>query len=235
MSRPVPSSARAASSTARSLRAPFIATAASLTPILGFAKIPPFSSLLSLYPPTLQVLVAAIAPIIVGTIAIIISWRGLLSNHKLANKGRLIVILAFLGGVLAVSTVVAYLSVVTRISVGKSEIYVYVTGFGTRPSSCECPPVISNEECINQYTTHRSEAIATCFGDDRIRTANVVLFLLYVLTLGCLAALGAVTPWSETKHASQLYQQSVQSPKKRVLQRERERLPKLDGENKDET
>jgi hypothetical protein len=67
-------------------------------------------------------------------------------------------------------------------------VFPLVVGFSDRRATCACPAQVSNLECAKGLGLDLG-SIATCFGDKNLEIANVVLVILYVLTMALLGVL----------------------------------------------
>jgi len=175
----------------------FVAAAIGLAPLLGRAKIPGFSALLSMIPSQLHGTLIPLGALVMGVAVVTTDfWAGdkpLRRNAARTTFVRLLVAAAVcVIGMLYVQT-----RAVARVSIeGGGAFASYVVGFSPRqlqgpicPTHCNG---LSPSQCIKDHLRLDSDIIATCFGSEAVATAEMLYGLLYLATLGVIAAMVSV-------------------------------------------
>ena len=182
----LPPSRGLAASWARSLVTLSVGVGVGLAPYLGTMEVPFFKPLLDMIPESLRDTTIPLSAALMGLVAVAVEWYGrerlspslMRWGFGAALGGTLVALLAFMW--IHASTVVT-----VHAAGGSTKSFVVGTA---RPSTCGCPPTVSDEQCINGLSWNES-AIAECWGDRQIRRAGLVLRLNYLLTTGLFGAL----------------------------------------------
>ena len=164
--------------------------AVGLAPFLGAYRLPPFSSLLELYPDALRSVLLPLSGFLMGVIALKVEITGIgrLTRKSLDRWLRLSEITL---GVSFVLLVVLYQLLVVRVPYPPGMVAV-VTGALTVPvhppeSACQCPPGQDAGLCIEDIS-FKDVNVRTCFGPWRVKLANLALTVLYLTLTGSFAA-----------------------------------------------
>lgn len=157
-----------------------------LAPYLGLIDIPPFKSLLSLIPGSIQDTVIPLSAALMGTVAAVVQWHGgeRLTRKRLRKLFGRTLAAAALGFVLL--TVIHSL-VVVPLPMGDGATSRFVVGF-TRPTRHPCTAEVSDAQCIKFVTTDPAE-IASFWGDRQVRLATLSLIFSYLFFTGSFGTL----------------------------------------------
>jgi hypothetical protein len=152
-----------------------------LAPYLGLINVPPFKSLLSMIPASLQDALIPLSAALMGSIAVVIQWYG---GERMTRKGlrKAFARTLFAATLSFILLTVIHSLVVVPLPMGKGEISRFVVGF-TRPTRPPCTAEISDAQCIKLVTTDPSE-IASFWGDRQVRLAGLSLSFSYLLFTG---------------------------------------------------
>ena len=156
-----------------------------LAPLLGTARVPGFTALLTLFPRWPFDMAKPIIPIaafLMGTLAAIIQFYATekIRRSSIRRWAKKTIAVIFLG--LLTLLVVYIFSVETVTYQGTKSVSVLV-GF-YRPDACpDCTPQMSNAECL-EHTTLKPAKIKSCWGDKNLNIAYLTLSLLYLTVMG---------------------------------------------------
>jgi hypothetical protein len=170
--------------------------AVGLAPFLGTYRVPFFSALLELYPPSLRPVLLPLSGFLMGWIALKVETAGI---GRLTRKSldRWLHIAEITLGTSFLLLIVLYQLLVTRVQYSPPppappEAMSFVTGAQTVPahpveSECGCRAGQPAERCIEDISFKESN-VRTCFGSFRVTAATLVLNLLYLTLTGSFAA-----------------------------------------------
>lgn len=165
-----------------------VGVALGLAPFLGTVGVPGFEPLADLLPLTLQGRVAALSPLVMGALAVTVQF----SSGRRHGVRRLRRRFAVALGVLAAGfllLVVLQSFFVREVDIRGGERTVrYAVGGTPRPETCECPPRLSDRECIAQLSLDPAR-VETCWGTGPTRLSELALTLGYLLVIGSFGAL----------------------------------------------
>jgi len=171
-----------------------------LAPFLGKLKVPGFSALIELYPPSLQEWLIPLSGIFMGMMAVTVQFMA--SQKTRAARIRrwfALTVIVFVASFLVL--VCVYVFTVTRvgrvIARGTNEApgfmtLAVVTGTRTVPkqpagTECTCVERQPAARCVADISVN-PDHIDTCFGSDRVAFATLGLVLLYLGVTGSFAA-----------------------------------------------
>lgn len=158
-----------------------------LAPYLGKLDVPGFEPLLKLLPRSLQDTAIPLSSALMGVVSVIAQWHGAtrLGEKRLQKwfrRTRLFAVLMFL------ALVTVYCFTVVRVPIGRhGDADRFLVGF-SRPTTCPCERRLSDALCVERITLSEA-AIASCWGDTRIRIAELCLLLSYLAFTSSFGAL----------------------------------------------
>jgi hypothetical protein len=155
-----------------------VGVALGLAPFLGTG----FAPLVDLLPLTLHDRVAALAPIVMGVVAVVVQFGAAtrISQHRL--RRRFAITLAVLAGGFVLLVVLQALLVQEVDILGGERTARFAVGL-ERPATCDCPPRLSHRECIAQLSLDPAR-VETCWGTGPTRLSELALTLGYLLVIG---------------------------------------------------
>jgi hypothetical protein len=178
-----------------------VSAAIGLTPFLGKAGVPGFTSILALYPQQLQSSLVPLSSFVMGAAVVATDFflRGKTPSESRARsmfRRMLLVMGLALMGILTIYTLA-----VAAVPFNGGESYAsFVVGFPPRrhmselcKKSCEG---VSAPECIKRQTGFRTDVVTSCFGETDVALASLAGSICYLTLMGTLAAmigLGIVT------------------------------------------
>lgn len=156
-----------------------------LAPYLGLIDVPPFKSLLTMIPGSIQDAAIPLSAALMGAVAVVVQWYGgeRVSRAWLRTMFARTLVAAALSFILLT---VVYNRVVVTIPMGDGAVS-FVVGF-VRPDKPPCPKEVSDAQCIKMVTLDPAE-IAAFWGDRQIRLAKLSLTFSYLLFTGSFGAL----------------------------------------------
>lgn len=151
-----------------------------LAPYLGLINVPPFKSLLSLIPGSVQDAAIPLSAALMGAVAVAVQWYGeeRVSRAWLRRMFARTLVVAALSFILLT---VVYNLVVVNIPMGDGAAS-FVVGF-VRPEKPACPAEVSDAMCIKLLTLDPAEVTAF-WGDGQVRLAKLALTFSYLLFTG---------------------------------------------------
>lgn len=159
-----------------------VGVALGLAPFLGTLGVPGFVPLVELLPDTLHNRVAALAPIVMGVLAVVVQFGSGARASERRLRRRFAITLAVLGGGFLLLVVLQALLVQEVDILGGERTVRYAVG-GERPDTCDCPPRLSARECIAQLSLDPAR-VETCWGTGATRMRELALTLAYLLVIG---------------------------------------------------
>lgn len=167
-----------------------------LAPFLGKVRVPGFTALLELYPPSLRWLIP-LSGILMGAVALTVEYVG--DRHleessldRWFRRGLIVWVASF------VLLLALYPFLVTRVEFatagepGAWDSASFVTGGLTVPAHppgypCECAAGTPADRCIESISFNDVN-VRTCFGPTRVAFSNLALAAVYLLLTGSFAA-----------------------------------------------
>jgi hypothetical protein len=140
-----------------------VSVAAGLSPFLGNFKVPLFSPLLNLFPPSLRATTIPVSAALMGLTAIVVQWnaRGHAAKVWIERTFRRTLFLSFAALFLLY---LSYSQLITPVPIqGGTQTLYFVTGFRT-PTDPPCSGM-SSSECIAQILTTNEKHIDSYFGE----------------------------------------------------------------------
>jgi len=183
MSRPTPPVAGLAARWVRLMLTFGISVAVGMAPLLGYANVPGFKSLLELfpkYPFDFTTQLVAVAGLMMGLTALSVQY---FQHERIKESKRrwwFICLGVMLGSCLAV-VFITYLFSVEQVG-----NYNVLIGFGD--PICKLCEGMQRSECVAEITVSAKD-IDRCFGSASVRLAAMILALLYLAALTLLGAL----------------------------------------------
>jgi hypothetical protein len=153
-----------------------------LAPFLGTVGVPGFVPLVDLLPLNLQERVAALAPIVMGVLAVVVQFGSAVRTSQRRLRRRFAITLAVLGGGFVLLVVLQAL-LVQEVDILGGEKTVRYAVWLNRPDTCDCPPRLSHRECIAQLSLDPAR-VETCWGTGPTRMSELALTLGYLLVIG---------------------------------------------------
>lgn len=164
-----------------------VGVALGLAPFLGSIGMPGFTPLADLLPLTVQDPIAALAPIVMGVVAVAVQFgaESRIPRRRLRRRFGIALAVVAVGLLLLV---ILQALVVREVDVRGGERTVrYAVGL-SRPPTCECPPALSDRDCIIELSLDPG-SVETCWGTGPVRLAGLVLTLSFLLVIGGFGAL----------------------------------------------
>lgn len=159
-----------------------VGVALGLAPFLGTVGVPGFVPLADLLPLTLQERVRALAPIVMGVLAVVVQFgSGARTSQRRLRRRFALTLVALGGGFLLLVVLQARLVREVDILGGERTVR-YAVGL-ERPATCDCPPQLSDRECIAQLSLDPAR-VETCWGTGPTRMSELALTLGYLLVIG---------------------------------------------------
>jgi len=165
-----------------------VGVALGLAPFLGTAVVPGFVPLADLLPLTLQEQLAALAPVVMGVVAVAVQFgsESRISRKRLRRRFAVTLSVLAAGFVLLV---VLQTFVVSEVAIlGGDRTVRYAVGLD-RPATCVCPPGLSDSECIIEELTLDPARVETCWGTGSVRRTELALTFSFLLVIGGFGAL----------------------------------------------
>lgn len=159
-----------------------VGVALGLAPFLGTAGVPGFVPLVDLLPLTLHDRVAALAPIVMGVLAVVVQFGSAVRTSQRRLRRRFAITLAVLGGGFVLLVVLQALLVREVDILGGERTVRYAVGL-ERPATCDCPQRLSDRECVAQLSLDPAR-VETCWGTGPTRLSELALTLGYLLVIG---------------------------------------------------
>lgn len=150
-----------------------------LSPYLGESKVPGFTPLLTLIPPTIRDTAIPLSAALMGIVAVVIQWHAADQVtrawlHETFKRALLLVLASFL-----VLTIVHILVVVRIDDPAGGPPDTFVIGF-LKPNEDCCPPKTSDIDCVYKATLDQAK-VESCWGPKNVRVAKLALILSYLL------------------------------------------------------
>lgn len=164
-----------------------IGVAVGLAPYLGKYDVPLFDSLLKLIPNSLQDIVPIVSASLMSVVAIAIQFfdQTRVNSRKLKKAFKVTLIIAVIS---LITFIVVHLFVVVKVPyLGGTASETFLVGFN-KPGKPPCTPEMSKAACIQRISLNVGK-VEAYWGDSQIRTAKLVLLLVYLAFTGALGLL----------------------------------------------
>lgn len=165
-----------------------VGVALGLAPFLGTVGVPGFVALADLLPLTLQDRIAALAPVVMGVVAVAVQFGSESRIPRKRLRRRFAVTLSILAAGFVLLVVLQALVVREVGILGGDRTVRYAVGLD-RPATCVCPPGLSDSECIIEELTLDPARVETCWGTGSVRRSELALTLSFLLVIGGFGAL----------------------------------------------
>lgn len=163
-----------------------VAVAVGSAPFLGTLGVPLFTALLDLFPVRLQDRFVALSPFVMGVVAVAVQFYAgeRLGRRTLRRRFRITLILL---AVAFVGLISIYTLMIEEVPIlGNERSVRYVIGF-ERLERCPCPTEWSDARCLADSLD--PTRIESCWSRGTVRTGELALTLVYLLTIGAFASL----------------------------------------------
>jgi hypothetical protein len=150
-------------------------------PFLGAVKLPPFSSILSLFPITLRSTLLPLGGFLIGFIAAGTQfYAGVyvpMARIKFWARRSLLT-----GLILLPAFLLCYLLLVRQVHYKEDFEVSFVTGL-SRSNTCSCPQAITDSMCIRTLSAN-PDNIELCWGRAQVKLSEFILGISYLLFMG---------------------------------------------------
>lgn len=159
-----------------------------LAPLLGTMDVPGFVPLADLLPLTLQEQLAALAPVVMGVVAVAVQFGSESRIPRKRLRRRFAVTLSILAAGF-VLLVVLQTFVVSEVAILGGERTVRYAVGRDRLATCVCPPGLSDSECIVEELTLDPARVESCWGSGAVGRTELGLTLSFLMVIGGFGAL----------------------------------------------
>lgn len=177
-----------------------VAVGVGCAPFLGTLDVPGFTALPELFPDSLQDRFVTLSPFLMGLVALAVEFY---AGERLTYSGlrRWFRNTLWVVGAAFLALVVIYTFVVVEVPYSQGEKTARVVIGFERLAGCDCPPVMSNAQCLKQNLD--PARVERCWDARVVRSFELLLTLAYLTLIGGFATLIGLLTLRDVKRREQ--------------------------------